>query len=69
MVWIVVVVLIFVLCLLFIHGASMGRSERYQQELDDEQMRCVSKNRKSKNRKTGKDAERKAIGLLNDEKN
>ncbi|MCD7956287.1 MAG: hypothetical protein LUG93_11180 [Lachnospiraceae bacterium] len=36
-------VLLFALCLLFIHGASVGRSEQYQQELDDEQMHRVSK--------------------------
>ncbi|MCD7884098.1 MAG: hypothetical protein LUI87_10430 [Lachnospiraceae bacterium] len=55
--WIVAVIfiLIFILYLLFIHGASSGRSERYQQKLDDEQMRCVSRDKKrEKNNKKQK---------------
>lgn len=36
------------LYLLFIHGASAWRSEFYQQELDDEQMRCVSRKKETK---------------------
>lgn len=36
-------VIVFALFLLFIHGASVGKSKWYQQELDDEQMRSVSR--------------------------
>lgn len=39
----IVFVIVFALYLLFMHGASSGRPEWYQQELDDIQMHNVGK--------------------------
>ncbi|MCD8346474.1 MAG: hypothetical protein LUD16_00740 [Lachnospiraceae bacterium] len=44
---------LFLLTLLFVHGASVGRSEAYQKEQDDIQMRCVSR-KKQKEKPEGK---------------
>lgn len=40
---VVIIAAFFIAYLLFMHGASTGRSEKYQQELEDIQMRCVSR--------------------------
>lgn len=52
----VVIVIIIIGTIAFIHGASAGKPEWCQRQLDDEQMEAVSKKQKTdfqyKNRKT-----------------